>query len=139
MNRYQYQAHLHWLIAESRCVHCGEPSDAIDTAVPELARRPIFHMLAKVGATGLPTCRECMDLANRVDARTIGEKRRAIHHWLAVRYGRVLELPAWNDAELDALGYNLKTDVEAGQIRRREIEARIMWPRSRLKRSARGE
>jgi len=110
-------------------VHCGEPSDAIDTALPELARRPIFHMLAKVGATGLSSCRECRELSAKVDARTIGEKRRAIHHWLAVRYGRVLDLPAWSDDELDELGYNLKTDVESGQHRRKQVEARILWPR----------
>lgn len=129
MKRNQYEAYLHQVIADGRCVHCGEEAIATDVGVPELARRPIFHMLSKVGATGLSSCRECLELSAKVDARTIGEKRRAIHHWLSVRYGRVLELPAWDDDELNELGYNLKTDVEAGQIRRREIVSRITWPR----------
>nr|WP_314257977.1 hypothetical protein [uncultured Devosia sp.] len=102
----------------------------IDSTIPELARRPILDMLAKVGATGVPSCRECLDLASRIDALTIGGKRREIHHWLAIRYGRILELPAWSDDELDELGYNLKTDVEASQHLRRQIANRLAWPRA---------
>lgn len=101
----------------------------VDSSVPELTRRPILHMLAKVGATGVPSCRECVELASRIVAQTIGGKRREIHHWLAIRYGRILELPAWSDDELDELGYNLKTDVVAGQRRRRQIANRLAWPR----------
>lgn len=129
MKREQYQAHLHSLIAEGRCAHCGVAATDVDIAIPALARRPIFHMLAKVGATGLTSCAECLELGKQMEAQTLGKKRRAIHHRLSIRYGKVLELPAWSAEELDDLGYNLRTDVEAGQRRRRAVEQRLTWPR----------
>ena len=63
-------------------------------------------------------------------ARTVGSKRRVIQKRMSIRYGQILDRPTWSEEGTREPGYTLRTDVEAGQSRRSEIEKRLAWPRA---------
>ncbi len=86
------------------------------------------HLVHRFEET-VPACTECNSLAGAKLFITVGAKRRWLKKRLRARYAKLLEAPAWSEAEIAELGFELRTHVERGQEAKRLTLMRLRWPK----------
>lgn len=76
----------------------------------------------------VPACTECNSTAGANVFATIAEKRAAIHDRYRRKYAKLLASQFWTEQELSELGYELRSRVEAGELKRLRLLLRLAWP-----------
>jgi len=75
----------------------------------------------------VPSCRECNGLAGASYQPTLTERKKYIKDKLRHRYRKIIEMPEWEEAEIEELGRALKTHVLVGIEQRKLILQRLAW------------
>jgi len=114
------------------CLYCGQTATARDHFVPRSYRRIIAEWRKQEGWESVPdtvpVCNECNGIAGSSVFRAIGDKRRYIQARLRQRHRRALDAPFWAEEDLDELGTQLRSHVEAHEGRRMRLLLRLSWP-----------
>lgn len=111
------------------CAYCGMPAEAEDHVVPRaftFALSDLEHVLP-YRLILVPSCHECNILSGDAVFPNVTEKRKYIHHKIRLRYHRILEIPRWEDHELEELSPALARYVRHGLSLRAIILSRLRW------------
>jgi len=117
------------------CYYCGQISDTIDHVVPQstllqlatLEDTEITYKVLRQRALKVPACRECNCLLSDSLQDTLAERKAFLKKKLRKRYARLLEIPQWEEGELDELGRNLNDYIRNSIKKKRLIRFRIAW------------
>jgi hypothetical protein len=110
------------------CVYCGLPASTKDHLIPwgwsgDAARSYVLTV---------PACHQCNEYIGDVWAPTITERRRIAQQRIRSRNRRALRVHRFTQAELDEMGPNLRSSVDAGTELAELVRARLDWPGNSL-------
>lgn len=108
------------------CTYCGDPASTVDHVPPKRQREFFRGRPDSPPFVTVPACRQCncVILKGREGLETV-EKRKA---YVAKRLlSRLYRQPLWSEAELLEMEGNLRAEIRAIAVRRRHLEARIVF------------
>lgn len=129
-----YKLKFRW---SSACVYCGEPANSKDHVLA-ISWSTALNLSALNGETNqaitlVPACIECNDLAGSTPTLTVKAKRALIHKKLRTKYKNLIEMPDWDQDEINQTHGRLKQSIIAALKKRQIIWNRVTWPKSKTK------
>jgi Zn-finger protein len=102
------------------CYYCGQSADSVDHVIPQAMLRQLAALsdvqitkeILRKRALKVWACRECNCLASDSIQDSLIERRQFVKEKLRKRYRKILELPKWEESELNELGYVLRQHIE---------------------------
>jgi hypothetical protein len=116
------------------CAYCETlPAEQRDHVVPRALRRKLADTLTTSEYADLltrfpdtvPACGDCNTTKSDIVCDTWGDLCRVIAEHLRARHHRLLGSPDWTTAELDELGFTLRTTVEGHQAAKALLRERL--------------
>jgi len=117
------------------CYYCGQQADSIDHVIPQAVLRELSalgdeyvtkEMLGK-RALKVWACRECNSLAGCSLQDSLPERRDFVKKKLRKKYKRIIELPQWEEGEIEEMGYNLQVFIRSSAKWKDFIKQRIAY------------
>lgn len=105
-------------ITGRRCTYCGEPAEVLDHWPPAV------HTPQGVL---LPCCSECNTLASDEHPANFYGRVLYVKGRLRKRYRKALNMPQWEEEELEVMSPSFRTSIRAGMRLRLDAAARIEW------------
>lgn len=128
--RYCSDKHRALAFKSKPCVYCGNIADTRDHFIPRAFLKRIEDLgWANKDNIIVPACRECNSTAGAKVFNTLNQKRNYIHERYKVKYKKVLEMPKWEEHELEEFGHSLRVRIKQSMLAKEEIKARLRWPR----------
>ena len=118
----------------SVCYYCGEPADSVDHVIPQVVLKvldPMDRDYCVRRIWEVAACRDCNSVLGTKLFPTIRKRVSYLKGRLRSRYKRLLVAPRWEDWETMELGDNLRSYVEAAQLRKRIVLSRLAWQPAR--------
>ena len=117
------------------CYYCGQRANSIDHVIPQslirmlvaLDDKEITKEILRKRALKVWTCRECNSLASCSIQDSLRERREFVKDKLRKRYKKILDLPKWEENEIEELGYNLQVYVRSSAKWKEFIKQRIAY------------
>lgn len=107
------------------CGYCGDNADTIDH-VPPLASLDAFEASGqRPECIAIPACRDCNTRLGKIPAPTLPRRRKILLTKLQRKYKSILRKVVWDEEELQELGNNLKSYIEAAENRRQWVLERL--------------
>jgi hypothetical protein len=111
------------------CFYCGLPASTIDHVIPISYIEQILDIdgaiprpLYKVSA-----CTECNCLSSSNVFNSIDDKKAFVKRRLKRRYAKYLNMPHWDQSEINKLGYNLKSNVLNANKIKEQTQKRLQY------------
>lgn len=105
-------------ISASRCVYCGNPAQS-DDHWPPRSLTPHGYIL--------PACIECNELASDDEPRDFRKRAELVISRLKRKYSKILNSPDWTLEEIEALGGNLRKEIEDWRNVKLNLNRRVAW------------
>jgi hypothetical protein len=102
----------------TRCVYCGEHASAEDHYPP--------RCVSNIGFV-LPACVECNGLASTYHPFNFAARASHVKGRLQHRYGKILHVPKWSEAEITELGRGLSDAVQVIRAQKAIVADRLAW------------
>ena len=102
----------------TQCVYCGERADTKDHFPP--------YSWSSTGFL-LPACTECNVMAGDRWPDNFEMRVKVVKESLRWKYRHVLKTSRWADAQLNDIGYTLRTAVEPWREQRKIMVERLDW------------
>jgi len=107
------------------CHYCGQHADSVDHVIPQSTLRTLAALsdleitkkMLRNRALKVWACRQ----------ESLEDRKTYLKLKLIKRYRRILELPTWDENEIDELGYNLQVYVRSSIKFKEYISQRIAW------------
>lgn len=117
------------------CFYCGSHADSIDHVIPQATIRQLVALqdgqitkdMLRNRALKVWACRECNSLAGCSLQDSLAARKAYVRASLIRKYRHIIELPVWQLADLDELGYCLRNHVENAAKFKEFIIQRISW------------
>lgn len=111
------------------CTYCGEPGNTRDHIIPYSYTGRLPRKARSGGADAgktVPACKDCNSILGDVLLVTAEDRKARIRGFLSGRLVK-LKLPEWTSEELEELGPNLRSALEAAYNERRAIIRRLAF------------
>ena len=117
------------------CYYCGQSADSIDHVIPQYLLRQLVALgdmeitkdILRQRALKVWACRECNCLLGSSFQDSLVERKQFVKEKLKKKYRKVIELPKWDDDELNEMGYFLRQYIENAARLKEFIVQRINW------------
>lgn len=121
------------------CFYCGVPSQSIDHFIPQVYVETLKSLAEINGVTRdesveiltiqrfIPACLECNGIASNIVFKNPDQKKSYIKKKLEVKYKKIINLPKWDEDEIEELSYLLKISVKSGLSNKQIILGRLAW------------
>lgn len=106
------------------CVYCGLIAGTKDHLLP----RTWTGAAVRKKVLTVPACAECNSVISDRYAPSITERRRIAHAIIYKRKKRLMNMPDWNQGDIEKLGSTLRSTIERGLHDRNVARARLAWP-----------
>lgn len=115
----------------SDCTYCGEIGGTRDHVIPLSVLRSGRRQGGKGKGWGetVPACTECNVLLGTSLLPSMDARAGLIAGALARRYGKLLTMPEWTEAELGELGPDMRRHVTGSLERAARVRLRIAYAR----------
>ena len=116
------------------CYYCGRQATQVDHVIPQsmlrqlaMSTEPITMEIIKHRALTVHSCGECNTLLSNIYLESLQAKKKYLKTKLRKRYKKVLEMPRWDQDEVEELGYNLRTFVQGSIDQKELVLERLRW------------
>ena len=113
------------------CFYCGlinpPELDHSPAVIWAYSLGPSWFFDRNVNLWLIPSCRECNSLLSDKPLHTAKQRKAFISSQLEARYQAALQLPKWDEHEIDELRGRLKTRIQRSEDMKRILVRRIAW------------
>jgi hypothetical protein len=104
------------------CVYCGDFNQCKDHVIP-VSYNSVYRDYNRNET--VDCCTECNTLAGSYPATSVEDKSTYLLQRYKTKYSKILNLPIWDNSELEQLKGNLKMQVKANENKRRLISKKM--------------